>query len=160
MKPLLIAVLAAAPIGLYAQTPTIFGTPSNFDVLNDTGGDVHGFEVQLDGIQPQDLGGVWQSSRYPYQILTTPTGIVIHYASPYVGGNFTITTIAPTIFTPTGGHSCVVGMVPGCEHFGYYFGYNSRMPTRTINRWLVADPQNPGALIPYAGPNVQVPVPV
>src|SRR5215471_1186230 len=77
------AMLAAVPAGLYAQTPTIFGTPSNFDVLNDTGQDVHGFEVELDGLQPADLGGVWSFSRYSYQILTTPAGIVIHWASPY-----------------------------------------------------------------------------
>ena len=55
----LLMVLAAAPCALRAQTVTLFGTPSNFDVLNDTGQDVHGFEVELQGIAPGNLGGVW-----------------------------------------------------------------------------------------------------
>jgi hypothetical protein len=154
-----IAILAAVPAGLHAQTPAIFGTPSNFDVLNDTGQDVHGFEVELDGLQPADLGGVWSFSRYPYQILTTPAGIVIHWASPYASTQYQTTTVVPAVFAPTGGHSCVQGAIQGCEHFGYYFGYTLKQPTKTINRWLVDDPQNPGNLIPYSGPTVQIPVP-
>jgi len=155
----LLLALTAAPFALHAQV-TLFGTPSNFDAMNDTGQDVHGFEVELQGITPADLSGVWTASRYPHTILTTATGIVIYYASPYVNGQYTTTTIVPASFTPTLGHSCVLGAIPGCEHFGYYFSYYSRQPTATINHWLVDDPQNPGTLIAAPGQVVQIPRPV
>lgn len=139
---------------------TLFGTPSNFDVLNDTGKDAHGFEIQIDGITPADLGGVWTASRYPYTVRTTATGIVIQYASPYVNGQYTTTTVVPAVFAPTGGHSCVFGAVQGCKHYGYYLSYSGNRPTLTVNRWLVDNPQNPGTLIAIPGQVVQIPVPV
>lgn len=154
----LLLALTAAPVALNAQV-TLFGTPSNFDVLNDTGHEAHGFEIELQAITPADLAGVWTASRFPYTILTTASGIVIHYASPYVNGQYTITTVVPASFTPTLGHSCVMGAVPGCEHYGYYFAYNSRQPTATINRWLIDDPQSPGTLIAAPGQIVQIPRP-
>jgi len=43
------ALLAAAPIAT-AQTATVFGQLGNFDVVNDTGHDAHGFEIELQGI--------------------------------------------------------------------------------------------------------------
>ncbi|MDP9170752.1 MAG: sigma-70 family RNA polymerase sigma factor, partial [Acidobacteriota bacterium] len=51
----------------------------------------------------------------------------------------------------------------GCEHFGIS---TLRNPTQITYRWLVADPQNPGQLIPYSvagafgAPPVPVPVPI
>ena len=155
----LLMALIAAPGAVQAQT-TLFGTPSNYDVLNDTGQYAYGFEVELDGITPADLAGVWSYSRFPYTIVTIPSGIVIHYASPYVNSRYSIGTSVPAAFNPTGGHSCVQGAIPGCEHFGYYFAYYGARPTKVINRWLVDDPQNPGTLIPGPGQIVQIPIPV
>ncbi len=152
---LLLLALISAPAA--KGQVTLFGAPSNFDVLNDTGKDAHGFEIELDGLQPADLAGVWTASRYPYTVVTVPAGIVIHYASPYVNNQYTVTTVTPAAFNPTFGHSCVLGAIPGCEHYGYYFGYGGRNPSKTIYRWLVDDPQNPGNLIPAAGQIVQVP---
>ncbi len=39
-----------SPALLQAQSVTLFGALSNFDVLNDTGQDAHGFEIELQGI--------------------------------------------------------------------------------------------------------------
>lgn len=152
-------LVLALPAALSAQV-TLFGTPSNFDVLNDTGQDAHGFEIELQGISPADLAGVWTASRYPYTIQTIPGGIVIHYASPYTAGQWKTTTVVPAVFAPTGGHSCVAASVAGCEHYGYYFAYYGARPTKVINRWLVEDAQNPGALIAAPGGVVQIPLPV
>jgi hypothetical protein len=157
-RSLLFLALLAAPAALQAQT-VLFGTPSNFDVYNDTGQNAYGFEIELQGISRADLMGVWSSSRFPYSILTTTAGVVIHYESPYVNGRFTITTVVPAVFTPTGGHSCVSGMIAGCEHYGYYFGFNSAHPAKVINRWLIEDPLHPGTLIPSPGGVVQIPLP-
>jgi hypothetical protein len=152
---LLLAFLAV-PFIMQAQV-TLFGTPSNFDVLNDTGHDAHGFEIELDGIGVGDNVYVWPYSRYSHTIVAVPGGIVIRYASPYVSNQYSVTTIMPASFNPTGGHSCVQGSIPGCEHYGYSIFYTSPQPTNTIYRWLVDDPQNPGTLIPAAGQVVQVP---
>jgi hypothetical protein len=73
--------IAEAPIAANAQTVTLFGAPSNFDVYNDTGQIAYGFEVEMQGITAGDLAGVWPSSRFPYTVRTIPGGIVIHYAS-------------------------------------------------------------------------------
>src|SRR5579883_923673 len=153
-----LAGLLTLPAASQAQV-TLFGTPANFDVLNDTGQDAHGFEIELQGIQPADLTGVWSYTRFPHTILTTPTGIIIHYESPYVNNQWQITTVTPAVFAPTLGHSCVGGAIQGCEHYGYYFAYNGARPTNVINRWLVEDSQNPGHLIPAASGAVQIPLP-
>src|SRR5204863_513042 len=47
--------LFAATADAQAQTATIFGALSNFDVVNDTGHDAHGFEIQLEGLQAADI---------------------------------------------------------------------------------------------------------
>jgi hypothetical protein len=155
----LLLALLAAPGAVQAQT-TLFGSPANYDAYNDTGQTAYGFEVEIQGVSRADLSGVWTSSRFPYTVLTIAGGIVIHYESPYVNGRFTIATVVPAAFTPTGGHSCVLGSIAGCEHYGYYFTYNAPRPTKVINRWLVEDPQNPGTLIPSPGGVVQIPLPV
>jgi len=159
---ILLLAFIAAPVAIQAQV-TLFGAPSNFDVFNDTGQDAHGFEIELQGITAQDLAGVWTASRFPYTVqpipggISSPSGIVIHYASPYVNGSFTTTTVVPAVIGSTFGHSCVLGAIPGCEHYGYYFAYYSTQPTKTIYRWLVEDPQNPGTLISAPSQIVQVP---
>ena len=44
----------------------------------------------------------------------------------------------------------------GCEHFGVSTNGN---PTKTVYRWLIADPAHPGFLIP-AGTKVNIPAPI
>lgn len=155
-KSALLMALLAAPTAVHAQT-TLFGAPSNFDVYNDTGQAAYGFEIEMQGISRADLAGVWGSSRFPYSVNAIPGGVLIHYASPYVNGRFTISTVIPPNFNPTGGHSCVVGSIPGCEHYGYYFAYYSAKPTNTIYRWLIEDPANPGTLMTTAGQTSMIP---
>lgn len=153
-RALLLAFLAVP--GMMQAQVTLFGSPSNFDVLNDTGQDAHGFEIELDGLTLADNVYVWPYSRYPHTTVAVPGGIVIRYASSYNGSQYAVTTVMPAAFNPTGGHSCVQGAIPGCEHWGYSVPYNAKV-TQTIYRWLRDDPQNPGTLIPAAGQIVQVP---
>jgi uncharacterized repeat protein (TIGR02543 family) len=150
----LLLAFIAAPGLLRAQT-TLFGTPSNFDVYNDTGEITHGFEIELDGLQASDIGGGYGFRYGDYTIVPIAGGVVLHFASPYVNGAYTVSTVIPAVFAPTGGHSCVAGIV-GCDHFGYYLPFNGIQPTNSIYRWLVDDPANPGNLIP-ASTNVQIP---
>jgi hypothetical protein len=44
----LLALLA--PAAMQAQTVTMYGALSNFDVINDTGEGGHGFEIEIQGV--------------------------------------------------------------------------------------------------------------
>lgn len=149
-----------------ARAQTTFGTLSNFDVFNDTGRECHGFEIELDGLSSQDVTFTFGA---PYQRYGNPVivdfagGVYVRYESAYdaAAQTFTATTpLAPAVITPTGGHACWTGgsadyLTSGCEHFGIGLSGN---PTKTVYRWLVADPNNAGALQP-SGTNVSIPAP-
>src|SRR3954467_4209000 len=51
--------LLAAPTLTFAQTTTIIGSLANFDAVNDTEGEKSGFEIQLEGIQVNDITRVF-----------------------------------------------------------------------------------------------------
>lgn len=160
--------LFAAPTTLQAQTTV--GTLANFDALNDTGQETHGFEIQLEGISSRDLTrifGNWGGTdviRYGQGTATDyPGGVYVRWMSPYDPGTqtFTQTTPVPVSLKTVPGESCwTLGMgsayySAGCEHFGIS---STRNPTNAVYHWLVADPQNPGALIPFGG-TVSLPAP-
>lgn len=160
------AILLGAAAPALAQNPTTFGTLSNFDVFNDTGSDCHGFEIELDGISSSDVlytfGAPYERYGNPV-VVDFPGGVYVRYMSPYDSGTgtFTQTTAqAPAVITPTNGHACWTGgsgnyLTSGCEHFGMSLRAN---PTKTIYRWLIADPASPGSLRP-SGTDVSIPAP-
>jgi hypothetical protein len=155
-----VALLLGGSLAAQAQSVTLFGSLSNFDVLNDTGQVTHGFEIELDGVDASQAPYYFTGSRYGGPT-TTPFagGIYVRYKSPWdpAAQQFTIGTEIPASFTPTFGHACVFSNIIGCDHYGVVV---YAQPTNVVYRWLVADPQNPGALIPFSGPAVQVPQPV
>jgi hypothetical protein len=67
-KVLLGAVLSAGMLAMpavgRAQTATITGNLGGFDVVNDSGQDAHGFEVQIEGITQNDLYYTRFGQRY------------------------------------------------------------------------------------------------
>lgn len=146
------ALLAVAPAAS-AQTATVYGQLGNFDVVNNTGQDAHGFEIELDGLQPADVYYAFSYQRYGApQIVASPTGVRVRWTAPYAGGAFTATTIPHAPGTPFGG-TCYMGTqnydVVGCEHFGV--SLNVGAPTATY-RWLIDDPLAPGTLVPVDPP--------
>src|SRR5215467_5504568 len=60
----LLLALFASPVASRAQSVTLFGALGNFDVLNDTGQDANGFEIELDGITPQQVTYEYNWTRY------------------------------------------------------------------------------------------------
>ena len=167
---LLLAILAA-PLATQAQTAVIVGYPSNFDAVNNTGGNVYGFEMEADGISSSDLtrifGGVWTAGQ-PCVIrycegtpVDFPGGVYIRWTSPWdpATQTFTLSTPVPN-GTLVNGESCwTIGLGAryanaGCEHFGISTAY--RQPTNIVYRWLVPDPANPGKLTYYTGNTVPV----
>lgn len=160
---LLASFLAINP----ASAQVTFGALSNFDVFNDTGGECHGFEIELDGVSAADVTYTFGA---PYERYGNPTlvdfagGVYVRYQSQYdtVAKKFLqATPLAPSPITPTAGHACYNGgpignyLTSGCEHFGIGLTKN---PTNTVYRWLVGDPAT-GALQP-TGTKVSIPAPV
>jgi hypothetical protein len=158
--------LLALPSLSPAQTATVVGIPANFDAINDTGGDTHGFEIEADGITSADLTRIFGNNFFvnggPCFIrycqgtaIDFPGGVYIRWTSPWdpAAQQFTLATPIPN-GTLASGESCwtvALGArypAAGCEHFGIS---TIRNPTRVVYRWLVADPNNPGQLTYFTG---------
>jgi hypothetical protein len=151
---------------LKAQTATIVGYPANFDAVNTTGEETHGFEIEADGISSSDITRIFGGNFTPNlpcliryckgTAVDFPGGVYIRWTSQWDPntGTFPLGTPLPN-GTYIGGESCWTGGLgaqypaAGCEHFGIS---SSRQPSTVIYRWLVADPQNPGQLIRYSAP--------
>ncbi|HEX2929330.1 MAG TPA: PEP-CTERM sorting domain-containing protein, partial [Candidatus Binatia bacterium] len=152
----------AYPISV-ATAQTTYGTLDNFDVINDTGGETHGFEIELEGISASDVaytfGAPYQRYGDPTIVTTAAGSVIIRYAASFSGGAWSATTpVAVAPYPPTQGHSCWTGGDPnylnsGCDHFGASL---NATPTKTTYRWLVAS--GSGTLTPF-GSNVPIPAP-
>lgn len=153
-----------------ASAVTTYGTLGNFDVINETGGECHGFEIELEGISSANVvytfGAPYQRYGKPIVVPnSTNTGVIIRYAALYDSNASTWSATTPYTlppYLPTQGHSCWTGGVAnpadyyncGCDHFGASL---NKTPTKTTYRWLVES--SPGMLTPF-GSNVPLPAPV
>src|SRR4029078_635576 len=97
-----------------ATTQITYGTLDNFDVINDTGGECHGFEIELEGIASSDVaytfGAPYQRYGDPTIVPTvTGTGVIIRQgagcASRAHKWSATIPFTAPP-YARTEGRSC------------------------------------------------------
>jgi len=124
LKAVLFLLLVAVPVALRAQTATIFGSLNNFDVVNNCGNEAHGFEIELEGLQPADAYYSFSAERYGApQIIPYATGIHVRWASPYdsAAQQFAQTTVPHDPGTPFVGSCYMWGLnynASGCEHFG------------------------------------------
>lgn len=120
----------AAPVATLAQTATtMYGSLSNFDVVNNTGNPTQGFEIQLEGISPQDIAYTFGGTYIHYgtpTVVPYATGVYVRYMSQWNPGSQTFMTSTPVAvnFPPTMGHSCFslslgsAYYTSGCGHFG------------------------------------------
>ena len=142
-----------AAIVTSAQTATVSGQLANFDVINNTGHDAHGFEIELDGVQPNDIPYTFSAQRYGQSSITqTSTGVLIRWTSTYNAGAFQQTTI-PHQAGGTFAGSCYSWGAnydqAGCEHFGVSL---NTAASRTVYHWLIEDAANPGTLVAFDPP--------
>lgn len=148
---------------------TSFGTLSNFDVVNDTPGPCHGFEIEIEDIHTADVVYTFGESYIRYgapevlDVTSDPAHprVLVRYRH-WTGSQWEATPVAPPNVTP-GGHDCYangpIGNYPdsGCEHYGVSL---SAVPTRTTYRWIVAaNPADAGTAFTAAPQAVNVPVP-
>jgi List-Bact-rpt repeat protein len=146
----LVLALIVAPVASHAQTAAIAGALGNFDVVNNTGQDAHGFEIQLEGIKPGDVYYSFSMQRYGNaQVIPYATGVYVRWTSLYDSTllRWSQTTIPHAPETAFAGSCYSWGAnydAAGCEHFGVSLMANA---TQTLTRWLIADPQAPNTLI-------------
>jgi hypothetical protein len=160
---LLLMALLTASTAAQAQSATVFGALSNFDVINHTEHEAHGFEIELEGLQPADVYYTFSAQRYGSPtIVPTATGVSVRWASAYDFNTqqFLQTTVAHAPNTPFAGTCYQWGgagyATSGCEHFGVSLRANA---VKTTYRWLIADAGTPGALTAF-DPPVAIPGPV
>ena len=80
----LLATPAAAQSTPPAPPVTLFGALTNFDVLNDTGQVTYGFEIELDGLQPQDAYYFYTYNRYGQpKVVPFANGVYVRYMSTW-----------------------------------------------------------------------------
>lgn len=155
-----LAALLLTPLLASAQ---VIGTLGNFDVVNNTGQEAHGFEIELEGLHLSDItdtfGGPGRSfpstvERYGAPVLSaysngTVFGVRVTYQASFASGVWSTGTPSGVFSTP--GESCWsgggIGYGPStpCDHFGV--GHTGS-PTRTSYSWLVE--ASPGVLAPVA----------
>jgi hypothetical protein len=150
----LFVAFAAVP-QVWAQTATVSGSLSAFDVVNDTGQPVHGFEIQIEGALPGDLYYTAPGQRYGQPtVVPYATGVYIRYKSSYSAttGTYTATTPMHTPGSPFSWNDCYqlgsTYATSGCEHFGQSLRPTpAGQITGVTGRWMIDDPANPGNLI-------------
>ena len=158
--------LVLAAFATPAGATTMFGSLSNFDVINDTNEICRGFEIELDGVSPADISFTFGNPYIRYgdpTVSSTGTGgTIVRYASAFGSGGWAVGTPVPAAPFTTGGHQLffpAYGGDPnyetlGGEHFGIALNGN---PTNTIYRWLLGDASGN---LTAAGSNVKIPAPV
>lgn len=148
-----------------ARADTAYGSLSNFDTVNDTGGKCYGFEIELDDVHSTDVTYTYDWNHYGRPTITEdnsdpahPRVFVRHESRRNPDGSFAAFTnpVDPAHpIGPTGGHACTDPSVNfGCEHFGVGL---YRQPSLVKYHWLVENPQAPGTLI--LGPIVTIAAP-
>lgn len=169
MRPATHATLLAAALLAVAAQPShagVFGSLANFDAVNDTGHEAHGFEIDIedplfDRSKIQSVFGLDRNfgvpptsvERYgaPTIVDNPGVGVTIRYAATFSGQAWSVGT--PTGTYSNAGDSCwPLGNAAynsgalACDHFGVgTFG----SPAKTTYKWLV-DPTNSGILSPVA----------
>ncbi len=161
------AALSATPGRAGASS---YGTLSNFDVVNDTTHPCHGFEIELEDIQPSDIPYTFGGSYIRYgapEVLDATVDpahprVIVRYRH-WNGSGWEATPVAPANVTPSG-HDCYAnGPIgnyesSGCEHYGVSL---SASPSRTTYRWLIAtDPTDLNTTFAVEPQTVDLPVPV
>ncbi len=166
--PVFRAVALASSIGLLAiggnrlEASQAYGSINNFDAVNDTGSECHGFEIELDDIHSTDITYTFDWNHYGTPQISEdntdplhPKVLVEYQSGKTPTGDWAAFTAIPAApIAPTQGHQFTDPSVNfGGEHFGV--GY-SGVPSNIKYHWLMDD--GSGNLV--QGPAVSVGTPV
>lgn len=156
--------LVALPIVADAQTATVSGVLGSFDIVNETGQDAHGFEIQIEGALPNDLYYTGFGQRYGTgTVVPYATGVNVRWASVYdsVNQQFSKTTVNHVGNPSFSWQDCYLAGsgygTSGCEALGQGLRYPYAPGLVATGYWLVEDSQNPGSLV-RSTPGVAIPL--
>ena len=147
-----------------ARGSIAYGSINNFDTVNDTGVQCHGFEVELDGVGSADITYTYDYNHYGtpkivdqvYQDLSMAwhTNVLVRYEAVWTNTGWSAYTAIPSgPIAPTQGHQFTnPGTNFGGEHFGV--GYRTQ-PSKVNYYWLVEGAGHTLAV----GPQVNVSTP-
>lgn len=146
---------------LSASASIAYGSINNFDTVNDTGVECHGFEIELDDIRSTDISYTYDYNHYGTPKITEDTlsvpghtNVIVRYEAVWTNSGWSAYTAVPTnSIPPTQGHAFTNPSLNfGGEHFGV--GYQNP-PTKVYYYWLT---NSGGSLV--RGPQVNVSTPV
>src|ERR1051326_5021390 len=145
-----------------ARASQAYGTVNNFDTVNDTGVQCHGFEIECDDIRSTDITYTYDYNHYgtpkiTEDTFTSPghTNVHIYYQAIYTNnsGWSAYTAIPAGPIPPTAGHQFTN---PGTNFGGEHFGVGFRVqPTKVLYFWLI----DTGNHAPSRGGQVSVSTP-
>jgi hypothetical protein len=153
------AVLASLTLLAAPGQASVYGPLDNFDVVNDTGHETCGFEIEIEGVHSADIYRTFEAPyiRYAPPTLTdTASGVRIRYQGTWNPATQTfspVTPPAPPGYVPAD-DSCWTGGLgaayenAGCEHFGVS---QTTQATATRYRWLECRPDGSVAPLPDIG---------
>jgi hypothetical protein len=147
--------LASGP----ADASGVYGSLCNFEVVNDTGEDACGFEIEIEDVHSADVYRTFQAPyiRYGAPTLTdTPTGVRIRYQGawdPVSHSWIQKTPPAAPGYVPASDSCWTIGLGAaysgsGCEHFGVS---QTTQATATRYRWLKCNPDGSVSPLPDLG---------
>lgn len=144
-KVLVLAALGLCRASAQSTTNVAWGSINNFDCVNETGQECHGFEIDLEDIRCTDITYTYDYNHYGTPKITEDTtsyaghtNVILRYEGVWTNGGWSAYTAIPTnSISPTQGHQFTDPTVNfGGEHFGVGF---SAQPTTVTYNWLVDD---------------------
>lgn len=156
-----LVALCAGIISSSAQASIAYGSINNFDTVNDTGHECHGFEIELEDCHSTDITYTYNYNHYGVPQITEDNSVAGHpkclirwESKKNADGSWAAYTAIPAgPIAPTNGHMFTNPAVNfGGEHFGV--GYRVQ-PTVVHYFWLIDN--GAGALV--HGGAVQVSTP-
>jgi hypothetical protein len=146
MKRLLLTLaLAALSLSAGAQTGTLYGSLNNFDAVNDTGVECHGFEIEVHGCHSREITYTYDWNHYGvpriYEDSSDPANPIcyVRYESKKNpdGSWASYTAIPSGPIAATDGHQFTNPFINfGGEHFGVGFW---GVPRTVKYSWLIDD---------------------
>lgn len=156
-----IALCMAAHASHTARASIAYGSINNFDTVNDTTHECHGFEIELDDCHSTDITYTYNYNHYGVPEITEDNSVAAHpkviikwQSKKNADGTWAAYTAIPAgPISPTNGHMFTNPAVNfGGEHFGV--GYKVQ-PSAVLYNWLIDN--GAGALV--HGGAVQVSTP-
>ncbi len=144
-----------------APASVAYGTINNFDTVNDTGGQCHGFEIEIEDIHSLDITYTYNWNHYGTPKIVEDNTNLLHpkvrvryESAKNTNGTWAAYTAVPSgPIAPTQGHQFTNPSLNfGGEHFGV--GYRGT-PTNITYHWLI----DGGAGVLVLGPAVNIATP-